>query len=66
MNGSSDDLGREREIAEIIREYSKTDVNLEWLLTPNRDPDNVFKKSFHAIWKYTDDFDLAHWYLAFS
>ena len=66
MNGSSDDLGREREIAEIIREYSKTDVNLEWLLTPNRDPDNVFKKSFHAIWKYTDDFDLALWYLAFS
>jgi hypothetical protein len=66
MNGSSDDLSREEGIAEIIRKYSETDVDLEWLLNPNKDPDNVFKKSFHAIYEYTGDFDLALWYLAFS
>lgn len=59
-------LDREWKIAEIIREYSKSDVDREWLLNPNKDPDNVFKKSFHAIYDYTDDFDLALWYLAFS
>jgi hypothetical protein len=66
MNRNSYIADRDRKIAEIIREYSKGDVTREWLLNPNKDPDNVFKKSFHAIWKYTDDFDLALWYLAFS
>ena len=57
---------REREIADIIREYSKGEVDRNWLLSKNRDMDNVFKKSFNAIKDYTGDFDLALWYLAFS
>lgn len=66
MNGNSYIGDRERKIADIIREYSKGDVNRDWLLNKNRDMDNVFKKSFHDIWDYTGDFDLALWYLAFS
>ncbi len=50
---------REREIADIIREYSKGEVDRNWLLSKNRDIDNVFKKSFNAINDYTGDFDLA-------
>ena len=57
---------REREIADIIREYSKGEVDRSWLLSKNRDMDNVFKNSFNAINDYTGDFDLALWYLAFS
>ena len=53
------DRDREREIADIIREYSKGDVDRNWLLSKNRDTDNVFKNSFNAINDYTDDFDLA-------
>ncbi|MCK4736131.1 MAG: hypothetical protein KAT65_26995 [Methanophagales archaeon] len=57
---------RERKIAEIIREYSKGDVDRDWLINKNKDVDNVFKKSFNAIWDYTGDFDLSLWYLAFG
>jgi len=57
---------RERDIAGIIREYSKGDVDRSWLLSKNRDIDNVFKNSFTAIKDYTGDLDLALWYLAFS
>jgi len=57
---------REERIAEIIKEYSKNDVNREWLLNTQTDLDNVFKNSFHAIYQYTDDFDLSLWYLSFS
>jgi len=53
------DRNREREIADIIREYSKGEVDRNWLLSKNRDIDNVFKKSFNAINDYTGDFDLA-------
>ncbi len=66
MNGNSYTGDRERKIADIIREYSKGDVDRDWLLNKNKDMDNVFKKSFKAIWDYTGDFDLALWYLAFS
>ena len=66
MNGNSYIGDRERKIADIIREYSKGDVNRNWLLSKNRDIDNVFKNSFTAIKDYTGDFDLALWYLAFS
>lgn len=66
MSGNSYIEDRERKIADIIREYSKGDVDRDWLLNKNKDMDNVFKKSFHAIWNYTGDFDLALWYLAFS
>ena len=66
MNGNSYIGDRERKIADIIREYSKGDVNRDWLINKNRDMDNVFKKSFHDIWDYTGDFDLTLWYLAFS
>ena len=66
MNGNSYIGDRERKIADIIREYSKGDVDRDWLLNKNKDMDNVFKKSFHAIWNYTGDFDLSLWYLAFS
>lgn len=57
---------REWKIADTIREYSKGDVNRDWLINKNKDMDNVFKKSFNAIWNYTGDFDLSLWYLAFS
>jgi hypothetical protein len=57
---------RESNIADIIREYSKGDVNRDWLINKNKDMDNVFKKSFNAIWDYTGDFDLSLWYLAFG
>jgi hypothetical protein len=66
MDGNSYIEDRERKIADIIREYSKGDVNRDWLINKNRDMDNVFKKSFNAIRDYTGDFDLALWYLAFS
>ncbi len=66
MKGNSYIGDRRRKIADIIREYSKGDVNRDWLLSKNKDMDNVFKKSFHAIHDYTGDFDLALWYLAFS
>ena len=57
---------REERIAEIIKEYSKNDVNQEWLLNTHTDCDNIFKNSFHAIYQYTGDFDLSLWYLSFS
>ena len=57
---------REGKIADIIREYSKNDVNRDWLINKNNDMDNVFKKSFNAIWDYTGDFDLSLWYIAFG
>lgn len=66
MNGNSYIVDRERKIADIIREYSKGDVDCDWLINNNKDMDNVFKKSFNAIRDYTGDFDLALWYLAFS
>lgn len=66
MNGNSYIGDREGKIAAIIRKYSKGDVDRDWLLNENKYMDNVFKKSFHVIWEYTGDFDLALWYLAFS
>ena len=66
MNRNSNMVDRKRKIADIIREYSKGDVNRDWLINKNRDMDNVFKKSFHDIWDYTGDFDLALWYLSFA
>jgi hypothetical protein len=57
---------REEKIAELIRAYSKWDVDREWLFERNKDMDNVFKNSFHAINNYTNDEDLALWYLAFG
>jgi len=58
---------REREIASAIREYYlENSVDREWLLDTSRNMDNVFKKSFHAIWDYTGDFNLSLWYIAFS
>ena len=66
MDGNSYIGDRGRKIADIIREYSKGDVNRDWLINKNKDMDNVFKKSFNAIWDYTGDFDLSLWYLAFS
>lgn len=66
MDTNGDIAERARKIADIIREYSKSDVSRDWLLNPNKDMDNAFKKSFHDIYKYTGDFNLALWYLAFS
>ena len=66
MNENSYVGDRERKIAEIFREYSKSDVDRAWLCDKNRDKDNVFKDSFYDIYKYTRDFDLTLWYLAFS
>jgi hypothetical protein len=66
MKDSSDSANRSAKIAEIMREYAKSDVDRAWLLNKNKDPDNEFKKSFHAIYDYTKDFDLALWYPAFS
>jgi hypothetical protein len=66
MNENTYIRDREWKIADIIREYSKGDVDRDWLINKNRDKDNVFKKSFNAIWDYTSDFDLALWYLAFA
>ena len=66
MDGNSYIGDREEKIADIIREYSKGDENCDWLIDKNKDRDNVFKKSFHAIYEYTDDFDLALWYLSFA
>lgn len=57
---------REGKIADIIREYSKDDVNRDWLINKNNDMDNIFKRSFNAIWDYTGDFDLSLWYIAFG
>lgn len=66
MDESSDIANRSRIIADIIREYSKSDVDREWLLNKNKDMDNVFKRSFYAIRDYTGDFDISLWYIAFS
>ena len=60
------DQDREEKIAELIRAYSKWDVDREWLFDAETSKDNVFKKSFHAINKYINDEDLALWYLAFG
>ena len=62
-----DTKDRERKIASAIRAYYlENSVDCEWLLDKSRDMDNVFKRSFHAIWDYTGDFDLSLWYIAFS
>lgn len=66
MTTKSNNQDREEKIADIIREYSKGDVDREWLFTRNKDMDNVFKKSFHAINDHTNDADLSLWYLAFG
>jgi hypothetical protein len=66
MDTKSNNPDREEKIADIIREYSKGDVDREWLFDENRDKNNVFKKSFHAINDYTKDEDLSLWYLAFG
>jgi hypothetical protein len=63
---SMDIRDRESNIADIIREYSKGDVNRDWLINKNNDMDNVFKRSFNTILDYTREFDLSLWYLAFS
>ena len=66
MKSESINLDREEKIAELIRTYSKWDVDREWLFDAETSKDNVFKKSFHAINNYTHDEDLALWYLAFG
>jgi hypothetical protein len=66
MTTKSNNQDREEKIADIIREYSKGDVDREWLFTRNKDMDNGFKKSFHAINDRTSDVDLSLWYLAFG
>ena len=66
MKRNSNMVDRERKIADIIREYSKGDVNRDWLINKNKDMDNIFKRSFNTIWDYTGDFDLSLWYLAFG
>jgi hypothetical protein len=57
MNENSYIGDRERKIAEIFREYSKSDVDRAWLCDKKRVKDNVFKDSFYDIYKYTSDFD---------
>ena len=66
MDTKSNNPDREEKIADTIREYSKGDVDREWLFTRNKDRDNIFKESFHAINDYTNDEDLSLWYLAFG
>ncbi|MBN1763493.1 MAG: hypothetical protein JW878_10555 [Methanomicrobia archaeon] len=65
MNTSSIQ-NREAKIAGIIREYSKWDVDRDWLFAENRSKSNIFRESFHKINDYLKDEDLALWYLAFS
>jgi hypothetical protein len=66
MKTESINQDREERIAELIRTYSKWDVDRKWLLDVETSKDNVFKNSFHAINNYTTDEDLALWYLAFG
>jgi hypothetical protein len=66
MKTESINQDREEKIAELIRTYSKWDVDRKWLFTRNKDRDNVFKKSFHDINDSTKDADLSLWYLAFG
>ena len=66
MTTTSNNQDREEKIADIIRAYSKWDVDRKWLLDAETSKDNVFKNSFHAINKYINDEDLALWYLAFG
>jgi len=61
------EIGIEKEKSQIeLESIQKARLSVNWLLSKNRDMDNVFKKSFNAINDYTGDFDLALWYLAFS
>ena len=64
MDRNMDIRDREQKIADIIREYSKSD-DPDWI-NNKEDMDNVFKRSFIAIRDYTGDSDLAMWYLSFS
>jgi hypothetical protein len=66
MKTESINLDREEKIAELIRAYSKWDVDREWLFDAETSKDNVFKKSFHDVNESTKDADLSLWYLAFG
>jgi hypothetical protein len=66
MKTKSINQDRREMIAELIRAYSKWDVDREWLFDAETSKDNVFKNSFHAINDYINDEDLALWYLAFG
>jgi len=57
---------KEIKIVNIIKEYSKEElVGRAWLKNCYAD-DNVFRNSFCDIWKFTADFDLSLWYLAYG
>jgi hypothetical protein len=66
MSVTSNNQNREEKIVDIIREYSKWDVNREWLFNKKRSSSNIFRESFHKINNYLKDEDLALWYLAFG
>lgn len=65
MNTSSIQ-NQEDEIADVIRAYSKWDVDRDWLFAEDRSTSNVFRESFHKINDQLKDGDLALWYLAFG
>lgn len=64
MAGTSTD--HQERIAEIIREYARSDEGRDWLLNPPSPDPNVFRASFNAINNHIHDFDLALWYLSFG